>query len=113
MEDGWGPCACPRGSVIPLGLRVKEWFTSDEDKHKAPTSTLPHPLSLQDEDSWDASVPTITITLFGWQNSSVATMGDVYWDEIISIEPDGEAEVYDLTVEGLHNFVAGDIVVHN
>jgi len=38
---------------------------------------------------------------------------DVYWDEIISIEPDGEAEVYDLTVDELHNFVAGDILVHN
>jgi replicative DNA helicase len=38
---------------------------------------------------------------------------DVYWDEIISIEPDGEAEVYDLTVEGLHNFVAADIIAHN
>ncbi len=38
---------------------------------------------------------------------------DVYWDEILSIEPDGEAEVYDLTVEGLHNFVAGDIIAHN
>ena len=38
---------------------------------------------------------------------------DVYWDEIISIEPDGEAEVYDLTVDELHNFVAGDIIVHN
>jgi replicative DNA helicase len=38
---------------------------------------------------------------------------DVYWDEIISIEPQGEAEVYDLTVDELHNFVAGDIVLHN
>jgi replicative DNA helicase len=38
---------------------------------------------------------------------------DVYWDEITSIEPDGEDDVYDLTVEGLHNFVAGNIVVHN
>ena len=38
---------------------------------------------------------------------------DVYWDEIISIEPDGEAEVYDLSVDELHNFVADDIVVHN
>lgn len=38
---------------------------------------------------------------------------DVYWDEILSIEPDGEAEVYDLTVDHLHNFVAGDITVHN
>jgi replicative DNA helicase len=39
--------------------------------------------------------------------------GDVYWDEVVSIEPDGEEEVYDLTVEGLHSFVANDIVVHN
>ncbi|MDQ2713291.1 MAG: replicative DNA helicase [Chloroflexota bacterium] len=44
--------------------------------------------------------------------SSLA-QSDVYWDEIISIEPDGEAEVYDLTVNELHNFVAGDIVLHN
>jgi replicative DNA helicase len=39
--------------------------------------------------------------------------GDVYWDEITSIELDGETEVYDLTIEGLHNFVANDIVAHN
>ena len=38
---------------------------------------------------------------------------DVYWDEIVSIVPDGETEVYDLTVDGLHNFVAADMVVHN
>ncbi|MEN9936298.1 MAG: hypothetical protein RLZZ387_2877 [Chloroflexota bacterium] len=38
---------------------------------------------------------------------------DIYWDEITSIEPDGEEEVYDLTVEELHNFVANDTVVHN
>ncbi|MBX9876896.1 MAG: replicative DNA helicase [Candidatus Obscuribacterales bacterium] len=38
---------------------------------------------------------------------------DVYWDEITSIIPDGEEEVYDLTVEGLHNFVANNIIVHN
>jgi replicative DNA helicase len=40
-------------------------------------------------------------------------LSDAYWDEIISIEPDGEAEVYDLTVDELHNFVAGDLIVHN
>jgi replicative DNA helicase len=38
---------------------------------------------------------------------------DVYWDEIVSIEPDGIEDVYDLTVEGLHNFVAEDMFVHN
>jgi replicative DNA helicase len=46
-------------------------------------------------------------------NSTQNNMGEVGWNEIISIEPDGEVEVYDLTVEKLHNFVAGDITVHN
>jgi replicative DNA helicase len=40
-------------------------------------------------------------------------VSDVYWDRVVSIQPDGVEEVYDLTVEGLHNFVAEDIVVHN
>jgi replicative DNA helicase len=41
------------------------------------------------------------------------SVSDVYWDEIQSIEPDGIEEVYDLTVEELHNFVAGNVIVHN
>jgi len=49
----------------------------------------------------------------GSEQLATLAQSDVYWDEIISIEPDGEAEVYDLTVEGLHNFIAGDIVAHN
>ncbi len=38
---------------------------------------------------------------------------DVYWDKIVSIEPDGETEVYDLTVHGIHNFVADNFFAHN
>ncbi|MFN2384047.1 MAG: replicative DNA helicase [Gemmatimonadota bacterium] len=38
---------------------------------------------------------------------------DVYWDAIASIEPDGTADVFDLTVDRQHNFVAEDMVVHN
>ncbi|NEP80690.1 MAG: hypothetical protein F6K39_22455 [Okeania sp. SIO3B3] len=41
------------------------------------------------------------------------TQIDVNWDKIVEIRPDGEAEVFDLTVPGLHNFVANEIVVHN
>jgi len=58
------------------------------------------------------------------QSGSVAVMGhpkeltnlshaDVVWDPVVSIEPDGVEEVFDITVEGLHNFVADNIVVHN
>jgi replicative DNA helicase len=38
---------------------------------------------------------------------------DVCWDEVVAIRPVGERRVYDLTVPGLENFVAADVVVHN
>jgi replicative DNA helicase len=38
---------------------------------------------------------------------------DIYWDSIASIEPDGEIDVYDLTVPAFSNFVANETVVHN
>jgi replicative DNA helicase len=43
----------------------------------------------------------------------ILACSDVYWDQIESIEPDGEEAVYDGTVPGLHNFVANDMIVHN
>ena len=38
---------------------------------------------------------------------------DVYWDEIASIEANGEEDVFDLTVDNLHNFIANDLMLHN
>ena len=46
-------------------------------------------------------------------NLGLLAESDVYWDEVIAIEPDGEAEVYDLTVDDLHCFVASEIISHN
>jgi replicative DNA helicase len=42
-----------------------------------------------------------------------AGLPDVCWDEIVAITSRGEQQVYDLTVPGLANFVAADVVVHN
>ncbi|HWQ12874.1 MAG TPA: replicative DNA helicase [Roseiflexaceae bacterium] len=42
-----------------------------------------------------------------------AAHGDVLWDDIVAIAPDGVAHVYDLTVEGLHNFISNDTFCHN
>jgi len=38
---------------------------------------------------------------------------DLLWDEIVSIEPIGDHQVYDLTVPEGSNFVANDVCVHN
>jgi replicative DNA helicase len=49
----------------------------------------------------------------GSMELEVLAISDVYWDLICSVEPDGVDDVFDLTVEELHNFVAGNIVAHN
>jgi Helix-hairpin-helix motif/Intein splicing domain/LAGLIDADG-like domain/OB-fold nucleic acid binding domain len=38
---------------------------------------------------------------------------DIYWDKIVSIEAAGDRETYDLEIEGDHNFLANNFVVHN
>ncbi len=43
----------------------------------------------------------------------VMAVNDLLWDSVVSIEPDGEEEVFDATVLGNHNFVANGIAVHN
>ena len=46
-------------------------------------------------------------------NSEVAAYRDELTDRIASIEPAGEADVFDLTEEATHHFVAAGLVVHN
>ncbi|MEZ5560168.1 MAG: replicative DNA helicase [Pseudomonadales bacterium] len=38
---------------------------------------------------------------------------DLFWDRIVSIEPAGEQDVYDLTVPGLESWLADGVVSHN
>jgi replicative DNA helicase len=38
---------------------------------------------------------------------------DVYWDPIAAIEADGTEDVFDITVDCVHNLIVNDIVVHN
>lgn len=54
-----------------------------------------------------------TLTAGGGAAVTGVAGSDVCWDEIVEISFEGDEQVYDLTVPGLHNFVAADIVVHN
>nr|WP_211236617.1 replicative DNA helicase [Arthrobacter castelli] len=51
--------------------------------------------------------------VLGDASMDVLAVNDILWDEIVSIEPDGEEEVFDATVLGTHNFIANGITVHN
>ncbi len=51
------------------------------------------------------------------QLNRLATLAtsDIYWDEIVSIEQVEPTDpwVYDLSIAETHNFIAGNIIVHN
>lgn len=51
--------------------------------------------------------------IFSDYNLHSLAQSDVFWDRIAAIRPLGTEKVYDATVEGTHNFIANDIIVHN
>ncbi len=67
------------------------------------------------------------MTMTGWLQLGKLKVGDhvatarsvplpgsrVDWDRIVEIEPVGNRETYDLQIEGDHNFLANNFVVHN
>jgi replicative DNA helicase len=38
---------------------------------------------------------------------------DIFWDDVVSIDPLGDQPVFDATVEGTHNFIADGVMAHN
>jgi replicative DNA helicase len=52
-------------------------------------------------------------TALGSERLAQLAQSDVYWDRVIAVSADGEEDVYDMSVDELHNFVANDVVVHN
>jgi replicative DNA helicase len=66
------------------------------DSSMTPTPLLGELVKVLDEDDLD-----------------VMATNDVFWDTVVSVEPDGVEEVFDATVLGTHNFVADGIAVHN
>jgi replicative DNA helicase len=59
------------------------------------------------------SVPAGLATVLVDERRSDLGTSDLWWDEVASIEPIGAHETFDLEIEGDHNFVADDVVVHN
>jgi replicative DNA helicase len=69
-----------------------------------------HEIGASGEDLHPSRTSTTVLegnALESWRRS------DILWDEVISIDYDGEQQVYDFTVPDDHNFVAADVYVHN
>ncbi len=51
--------------------------------------------------------------VLGNADLELMAINDVFWDTVLTVEPDGVEEVFDATVLDCHNFVADGIAVHN
>jgi replicative DNA helicase len=51
--------------------------------------------------------------LLGDEGLRASAQDDLFWDRVVSVEPDGEEEVFDLTVPGPASWLADGIVSHN
>jgi len=52
-------------------------------------------------------------SLLGSAKLKALAQSNIYWDRIVDIEESGRVEVFDIEVEGSHNFVAEGVLVHN
>ncbi|MFN8373131.1 MAG: hypothetical protein U0694_09690 [Anaerolineae bacterium] len=89
----------PSGYRVSAGSRLKPTQARRESLCVSPVS--------------DAQMPFADSSLASGGDAADSGDNDIYWDAIVSIEYIGEQPTYDLTIEGTHNFIANDILVHN
>lgn len=72
-------------------------------------------LLFQDKKKVGYMRETVALIAEKLDNSELTNIArsDIYWDQVKSIEEDGYEETYDLEIDGIHNFVANNIIVHN
>ncbi len=112
-----------RSSKDTIPAQVRQWV--DEARQRAGLSWAE--LERQTDVSMKEFVGDGSANKRGFRRSTIAKLaqffaskrlhdlaeGDVFWDRVVSIEPAGLQDTYDLTVEQDHNFVADGLIVHN
>ncbi|MBO3461918.1 replicative DNA helicase [Aetokthonos hydrillicola Thurmond2011] len=104
------PTALKNVPLQPAAHRIDDWglglgsnySEQGQNSFPVPSTQSPIPSTQYPIPSTQYPVP-----------STQYPLSDIYWDEIVSIEPIGYKQVYDLTIPVTHNFVANDICVHN
>lgn len=107
--------------VVPVS--VQQLFRQEKLKRKVTWEQVAIQAGVAEREFYDVKhVPKAGLTreivnrvaeYFDSDELRVYANNDIYWDKIVSIEYVGEQPTYDLTIEGTHNFIANDILVHN
>ena len=87
---------------------IKPVYTITTRTGRQITATANHPLFTAD--GWKPVAELRPDDLIG---TATCASSDLVWEDIRSIEPAGEEEVFDISVPGCGNFVANGIIAHN
>jgi replicative DNA helicase len=111
--DGWRrldglsvgtPLATPRSRMAEPGPGHRDFESRLDGRSGTPS---PPARGLESEGAQRTAVAVVSPRVPALSESGVC------WDPVARVEPDGCEEVFDITVEGLHNLVVSDIVTHN
>jgi replicative DNA helicase len=100
----------PRPGIDRLPLELNEQIISAKEAQGFSWRTLGYRVQGKEIDR--VHLAKVAMTLQSKSLEQLAT-SDVLWDPVASVSPDGESEVFDVSVPGLANFIAQNIVVHN
>ena len=106
-----------------LPIEVRAWV---DEERRARTLTWEQ-LESQADISTQEFYGTPSVGKRGFRRSTIARLAnffssprlaavassDIYWDRVVSIEPIGVEDTYDLTIDVDHNFFADGLIVHN
>ena len=104
--------------TIPVAAWDRETLTrllTSADAYRASAAAIGHRYSRAEfrSVSLDRSATAAVASIMADDGLAALASSDVFWDEVDGIEPCGIEDVYDLTVQGLHNFVANGLIVKN
>jgi replicative DNA helicase len=85
---------------------------SDSSPHPVPTEVWQQVRRVLVEQQPSVRLSRVAAALYDRDLELEAT-NDVRWDTVVEVVADGVEEVFDATVVGTHNFIAGGVAVHN
>jgi replicative DNA helicase len=100
-EEVW---AAVRPRVREVGITTRAFQAAIETQYRGSTLYKTAPGRAR---------PARVATVLDDNRPACLATSDVFWDSVVAIEPIGDQPVYDATVPGTHNFIAGGIFAHN
>ena len=119
------PATMARGSsdLVPYGVFTLLRREIEKKQGQHTLKEMAHQMGISERNFWAVNKKikkgyrreTLKLVAEHLQSEPLSRIAcsDILWDEIVSIEWAGQEMTYDLTVNGTHNFVANNIIVHN